>query len=61
MLGKLFSGIEGGTKYNCEVGNSPENIIDEAQQFLLQNAIENWLSRYAATMNIATTRPPEHT
>lgn len=31
MSEKLFSGIEGGTNVNCEVGNSPENIIDEAR------------------------------
>ena len=32
MTEKLFGGIEGGgTKFNCAVGNSPENIIAEAR------------------------------
>ncbi|HMX20594.1 MAG TPA: ROK family protein, partial [Anaerolineales bacterium] len=29
---KLFGGIEGGgTKFNCAVGNGPENILAEAR------------------------------
>jgi len=32
MTEKLFGGIEGGgTKFNCAVGNSPENILAEAR------------------------------
>lgn len=32
MTEKLYGGIEGGgTKFNCAVGNSPANIIDEAR------------------------------
>ncbi len=31
MSEKLFSGIEAGPNFNCEVGNSPENIIGEAR------------------------------